>query len=263
MPWTFAHPAAVLPLRRLCPAYLSFAALVVGSLTPDMGYYVGHIDLRAATHTLAGAVTICVPLGLALLLIVRLLHRPVAHLLPQPHRAALLSLPAPQPFFAARTLLVAIVSLLLGALTHIAWDAFTHRTGYFVLHLDALQAPLFRIWNREIRVYSLLQYVSTAAGIAILVAAYSRFLRDTPSRAERTGADNARYLLFAVFALGALGAAIPMAYADATSVPGYGLLNVFVLVVRTVIYSTTVFATLVAAAALLAGFRRHVRRTER
>jgi hypothetical protein len=37
MPWTFAHAAAVLPLRRCCPRRLHFPALVIGSLTPDFG----------------------------------------------------------------------------------------------------------------------------------------------------------------------------------------------------------------------------------
>ena len=39
MPWTFAHPAAILPLRRFCPAPLDFSALVIGSMVPDLGYY--------------------------------------------------------------------------------------------------------------------------------------------------------------------------------------------------------------------------------
>jgi WD40 repeat protein len=37
MPWTFAHPAAVLPLRKFCADRLSFAGLVVGSVSPDIG----------------------------------------------------------------------------------------------------------------------------------------------------------------------------------------------------------------------------------
>jgi hypothetical protein len=41
MPYPLAHPAAVLPLRRLCPRRLSFPALVVGSLCPDVGYPLG------------------------------------------------------------------------------------------------------------------------------------------------------------------------------------------------------------------------------
>src|ERR1700744_2163138 len=35
MPWTFAHPAAVLPLRKALRSRLSFCALVVGSMSPD------------------------------------------------------------------------------------------------------------------------------------------------------------------------------------------------------------------------------------
>jgi len=76
MPWTFAHPAAVLPLRPL--RRLSFGALVVGSISPDIGYYVGHFDLAGAAHTLSGLVTLSLPTGLVLMVFVRLLHRPVA-----------------------------------------------------------------------------------------------------------------------------------------------------------------------------------------
>ena len=48
MPWTFAHPAAVLPLRRFSgPGLLSFAALVIGSTSPDFLYYIGQFDLAA------------------------------------------------------------------------------------------------------------------------------------------------------------------------------------------------------------------------
>jgi hypothetical protein len=37
MRWTIAHPAAVLPLRRLCPRFLSCPALIVDSVAPDIG----------------------------------------------------------------------------------------------------------------------------------------------------------------------------------------------------------------------------------
>jgi len=35
MPWTIAHAAAVLPLRRMAGGRLSFAALCIGSVAPD------------------------------------------------------------------------------------------------------------------------------------------------------------------------------------------------------------------------------------
>jgi hypothetical protein len=44
MPFPLAHPAAVLPLRRYCPKYLSFPVLIVGSLVPDVGYCLGRLN---------------------------------------------------------------------------------------------------------------------------------------------------------------------------------------------------------------------------
>ena len=41
MPWTFAHPAAVLPFRRIVGRQLPLLGLVVGSMAPDMGYFAG------------------------------------------------------------------------------------------------------------------------------------------------------------------------------------------------------------------------------
>jgi hypothetical protein len=40
MPFTFAHPAAVLPLRRFCPDRLVWSALVIGTVSPDLEYFV-------------------------------------------------------------------------------------------------------------------------------------------------------------------------------------------------------------------------------
>src|ERR1044072_7764328 len=98
MPWTFAHPAAVIPLRRLCPAPLNFAALAIGALTPDFGYYVGLFRLANEAHTLPGSVLVCIPTGLVLLVCFYLVRRPVWNVLPQPHRTLLeplVSKPAP------------------------------------------------------------------------------------------------------------------------------------------------------------------------
>src|SRR5260370_20512196 len=119
MPWTFAHPAAVLPLRLWCPQRLSFGALVVGSISPDIGYYVGWFDLATAAHTPLGLLTICLPSGLALTALVRVLHRPMAGLLPCRHRQAILSLP-PMPLPKSPiTALTIVTSILLRAASHL------------------------------------------------------------------------------------------------------------------------------------------------
>src|SRR5882672_6336607 len=67
MPFTLAHPAAVLPLRRW--PRLDFVALVIGSMTPDFGYYLLLPDMRLETHSFAGSLETCLPVGLLLVLL--------------------------------------------------------------------------------------------------------------------------------------------------------------------------------------------------
>ena len=54
MPWTLSHPAIVLPLRRFSPRPFDFAALVIGSMTPDIGFYIDRFDLSDIRAYLAG-----------------------------------------------------------------------------------------------------------------------------------------------------------------------------------------------------------------
>ena len=54
MPWTFAHPAAVLPLRKIGRFRLPLAALVVVSIAPDFGYYSGQFRLGTFAHSVPG-----------------------------------------------------------------------------------------------------------------------------------------------------------------------------------------------------------------
>ena len=92
MPWTLSHPAIVLPLRRFSPQPLDFAALVIGSMTPDIGYYIDRFDLSTFAHTLPGSFLACLPTGVILLFFYYLFCRPVCYALPSPHRQALLPL---------------------------------------------------------------------------------------------------------------------------------------------------------------------------
>jgi hypothetical protein len=258
MPWTFAHPAAILPLRRLCPRLLSFAGLAIGSLMPDAGYYVGRYDIAFLAHQPRGIVLICLPLGLLLLVLLRHLHAPVAALLPQPHRSALLALAQTPSLLSLRAVLVAAVSIVLGAFTHSVWDAFTHETGFAVQALPLLQQPLFQAQDRLVRVCNVLQHISTVVGLAFLTAHYLRFLRHALRRAPHaaavsTGTEWRRYGLLAMLAAVALAAALPLAHAYASAHAGGVGLNLSLFVVRSVVYATSVFAVLLVLAALLIG----------
>lgn len=54
-------------------------------------------------------------------------------------------------------------SALFGMLTHVVWDAFTHKTGYFVMKIPLLQ----REWY-GISVYKYMQHGSTCIGFLLL-----------------------------------------------------------------------------------------------
>ena len=241
MPWTFAHPAAVLPLRRL-PG-LSFAGLVMGSMSPDFGYYVGQFDAAGFAHTLPGLWLVCLPAGLLMLFLARWLRVPVAHLLPGPHRQVLLGV-QPQPL-GLRSLGMAATCVVLGAVTHGVWDAFTHEGRFFVEHVDALRQPLFTAFNREFRVYNVVQHVSTVLGCVLLLLAYRRH---AAAFADRSDEDLRRWVVLAGIAVAALICAAPFARADAMGADAR--LFASTLLVREVVYSTTAFFVLLTLAAL-------------
>jgi hypothetical protein len=254
VPWTFAHPAAVVFLRRVRP--LSFAGLVAGSMVPDIGYYVGRFDLASAAHTPLGLLTACLPTGLVLVALLRVGHRPIALLLPQPHRGALLSLPLAPVLTTPAAMVRVSLSVVLGAATHILWDSFTHESGYIVSHSALLRLPVFSMIGREYHLYNVLQHASTLLGVAILVLAYIRWLRVATERSsdQAAGHEAWRYILLALLAFVSLATAGFLTYQVSSDMTGAA--SVSRLLFRFVVDATAIFAVLLAASALLAGMTR-------
>lgn len=172
MPFTLAHPVAVVPLRGL--KYLRTAPLVIGAMIPDLPYYLpGRFNyLRPETHSFTGSFTTCLLLGYAALGAVYLLRRPLTALLSP--RARWLCLAALAPFH-RRPLewALASVSIVLGVWTHLLWDSFTHENGWVVRRVAALSAPV-SLGSYHVTVCHVLQYVSSAFGLAVLAVWYWR-----------------------------------------------------------------------------------------
>jgi len=59
-------------------------------------------------------------------------------------------------------------SAILGMLTHLAWDAFTHRTGFVVQAVPFLQKAIW-IGGLQVPVYKILQHGTTLVGLAAIV----------------------------------------------------------------------------------------------
>lgn len=246
MPWTLAHPAAVLPLRRLADAgYLSLPALLVGCVTPDVVYHVGRWDLGRLTHTPAGVWMVDVPIGLLLLCCGSALRVPVADMLPEPHRRVLLSV----RFLEARwgAAWVTLLSLALGAATHVLWDSFTHATAFFVHAFKWLTWPL-PFPGQEIRVYTLLQHGGSVAGVAALTMAYRRHCVRIAGTHPNGNGQNCLKWLAALLGL-AITIALPIAFSE--SISATGQVNAQKLLVRQIAYSTSAFVGLVVLLAMI------------
>ena len=175
MPFTLAHPAAILPLRGL--RYLRTVPLIIGAMTPDLPYYVparfGLIGPE--THSVTGSFTTCLVLGYAALGCVFLLRRPLTALLSA--RARWLCLTALAPFRRPIEWALAPLSIILGVWTHLLWDSFTHNDGWMVRRLAVLSAPV-TVGAYSATVCHVLQYLSSVAGLAALAVWYWR--RPTP-----------------------------------------------------------------------------------
>jgi hypothetical protein len=193
LPFTLSHAAAVLPAVRSDGSgrgQLVPAVLVAGSFAPDMTYYAasaasGAMEFGEVTHSFPGVLTVDVLVAWALVALWLLVREPLVALLPRARQgrvAALLRCGAPRARVRPSSVLWWYVSAVLGALTHVVWDAFTH--------LDRWGMRLFPVLGEHLAgfpLYWYLQYGGSAVaalGIAVFV---TRALRRAPATAPAVG----------------------------------------------------------------------------
>ncbi len=165
MPFTVSHVAAVWPLQKYFSRWLIFSALIIGSMAPDFHYFLSFVDIsRHKTHRFSGIIYYAIPVGMVVFWIYNLLVRQsLVQLLPENLQARISKLPAPPPFFDLSVQLKVVLSLGLGALTHIWWDIFS-----------------WRILN-DFLPYQLAQFLNSAAGLSLLAIWVQQWYKNTPA----------------------------------------------------------------------------------
>ncbi len=174
MPFTFSHPAAVLPLTYLPKRWISITGLVIGSLAPDFEYFLRMKVFSLYSHTWIGLFWFDLPLTIILAFIFHLIVRnSLIDNLPNflNKRFSIFKNFNWIQYFKENFLIV-ILSILFGVATHIVWDNFTHEQGKFVQTIGELQKT-FTIAGHLIPAYKLLQHSSTIIGGLIII--YSLF----------------------------------------------------------------------------------------
>jgi hypothetical protein len=172
MPFTVSHIAAVLPgYRPLTRAHV-FTAAVIGSMVPDFGLLVPGFMARWQTHSLSGLFTFCLPVGLTAYWLTLLLIRPaVIEVAPDGAYVRLRAADPPASIRQPRTWLYAAAALLLGAATHLIWDAFTHENARGVRMIPFLTDYGPEMAGHALHLYRWLQYGSSVLGLVVVGAA--------------------------------------------------------------------------------------------
>lgn len=178
MPFTPAHAVVALPFLRtpLVPA-----AIAVGAMTPDLPLFVRGTPLTyQVTHTnvaLTGVIAFLLLLvwwGVLRPAVRELSPRWLARRLPEEWDAAGLDIVATvnrarpgarHPIWRDHTIhgIVLAMSLMLGVISHIVWDAFTHEGRWGVRLVPALDAE----WG-PLAGYTWLQHSSSIVGVAAI-----------------------------------------------------------------------------------------------
>jgi hypothetical protein len=174
MPFTISHAAAVLPLQRY--PQLPLTALMVGSMAPDFGYFFSHEASRALTHSFSGLLIFALPAGLAVwFFYVAVLEKATITLLPDRWHTRFAHTDAITPALIGR----ACVAIIIGAITHLLWDSFTHKYTFLTGLFPALRDPTPGLsW---MPIYHLLQGISSVLGLVILYV-WTRGLHRLPAK---------------------------------------------------------------------------------
>jgi membrane-bound metal-dependent hydrolase YbcI (DUF457 family) len=173
MPFTLAHPAAAVPLRRVLGRSAVLSALIIGSLTPDFAYFLpGNVDLmqaRGGTHSLPGLFWFCLPVGLLMFWVFHAVVKPgLLLLMPERIRARLVPIANGGSSLSRSSFWAVLLSLGVGALTHPVWDGFTHYGGPAMQLWPMLGTTVAHVFGQTVRVYNVLQHTSTLLGLSLL-----------------------------------------------------------------------------------------------
>jgi hypothetical protein len=171
MPYTLSHTAIVLPFARLLRRWRVLSATVIGAMVPDFHLFFPWRLPRPETHRAMALFTFCLPVGLVCYWIFEhVIKTPVLEVLPEGAYARSRPFAAPADFASLRQWLLAAFAILVGAFTHLVWDAFTHEGAFGVRLIPALDEPIVEFGRHRMMGVRLLQEGTSLIGLAVVFA---------------------------------------------------------------------------------------------
>ena len=164
MPFTFfAHQAFVVPLKLARPRAFDGTALCIGSMAPDLAYAFVGTPLQFNSHTWQAQLLWTVPISLAITRLIRdSIADPVGAHLPAPLGPEVRALS-----LSRHSLRTSVLSALVGGLSHVFVDGFTHWDGWAARRIEWLRHGFVFESGHYLSMSRLLQYLGHTLGTAI------------------------------------------------------------------------------------------------
>ena len=172
MPFTFSHPAILLPFFK--DKRFSITGLVIGAMAPDLEFFFRMRTQSAISHTLLGLFIIDIPLAIIVAVLFHgILKESLIRNSPSFVQSRLSVLQKLNWFdYFKKNRLKVVLSFFLGAFSHFLWDSFTHWDGFMVQRISILSHKLL-----SFPLYDWGQYGSSVLGLIVLGMCFLEFLQ--------------------------------------------------------------------------------------
>lgn len=170
MPFTFSHPAAVLPFAYIPKRLVSMTGMIIGSTAPDFEYFIRMRDRSYYSHTWAGMFYFDLPLCIMLAFIFHAIVRnPLIDNMPGFLSKRLQSFKQfDWALHFRENIPVVLISIIIGTASHIIWDKFTHGNSETSAAWFPFLLKTFHLGNMKLAVYDVLQHLSSIAGALLI-----------------------------------------------------------------------------------------------
>jgi hypothetical protein len=165
MPFTFSHPAIIIPLSKT-RLNLPLTGLIAGSMVPDFEFFIRmKLDENIGHHWL-GFFVFDIPVAFFMCFVFHNIIRNtfIQHLPDKLGNRFASVFQFNWNSYAVKNKFKLCISVIIGIVSHLLWDAFTHYDGVFVLMIPVLTKQI-HLLKLDIAVYDVLQFISSAWGI--------------------------------------------------------------------------------------------------
>lgn len=199
MPFTLAHPSILYPLRWINKKYISLTGLVLGSLAPDFEYFIWMSPDSYLSHSIRGIYLFDLPVTFLFAFLFHIIiKRPLFTHFPFFKNKYLMP-PYDYAAYLKKNWAVFTLSALVGIVSHLFWDGFTHAQGHFVRNNTYLLENI-NIGSVEIRRCYIAWYICSIGGL-LIVALYTLDMKKVFSKKTylNLAADTGKYWVMILF----------------------------------------------------------------